>query len=46
MVEGRRVVKQGFFHVPIALLCAYGEFEVFTRYRVPVLFVQKVNRDS
>ena len=43
MAECRWVVKQGVFHIPIVLLCADGEFEVFFRYRIPVLVGSEVS---
>lgn len=39
--ERKRLFQQRLFHVPVTLLCADGEFEVFARYGVPVLHEQK-----
>ena len=42
LANAKRLVEQRLFDVPpITLFCADGEFEVFARYRVPVLFCPK-----
>lgn len=38
---GMRLVEQRLFDVPIALFGTNREFEVFARYRVPVLHMDK-----
>jgi hypothetical protein len=40
MPERKRLIQQRLFHVPVTLLCADGEFEIFARYGVPVLHEQ------